>query len=254
MAQPRSRSRSIRRRFVPFLLLAVAGALQAPLAMAEGDRLLVFTKTAGYRHDSIPAAVAAISGLAARYRIAVEHSEDAALFRLDNLLRFKAVAFVNTTGDILDEEQQRAFKAFIGAGGGYLGVHSAADTEYDWPWYGELVGAWFKSHPPGLQTGTVRFARPLGGSWPVTWRVTDEFYNYRNRPSAGVTVISALDESTYEGGEMGAEHPIAWCRKIHGGRAWYTGLGHRPELFGDATFLAHLEKGLLYAASKSEEC
>ena len=150
----------------------------------------------------------------------VEHSEDAALFRLDNLLRFKAVAFVNTTGDILDEEQQRAFEAFIGAGGGYLGVHSAADTEYDWPWYGELVGAWFKSHPPGLHTGTVRFARPLGGSWPVAWRVTDEFYNYRNRPSAEVTVISALDESTYEGAKC-AEHPIAWCRRaslVHGAR------------------------------------
>ena len=153
MAQPRSRSRSIRRRFVPFLLLALAGALQAPFATAEGDRLLVFTKTAGYRHDSIPAAVAAISGLAARYRIAVEHSEDASLFRLDNLLRFKAVAFVNTTGDILDEEQQRAFEAFIGAGGGYLGVHSAADTEYDWPWYGELVGAWFKKSSARLADG-----------------------------------------------------------------------------------------------------
>src|SRR5215211_7173130 len=237
---------------VAFLALALCCSALQPTS-AAGERLLVFTKTADYRHDSIPAAVAALRAIAARHGIEVEHTEDAESFQPDKLTIYKAVAFVNTTGEVLDEAQQRAFEAFVAAGGNFLGAHSAADTEYDWPWYGELVGAWFKSHPPGLQTGTVRFARPLGGSWPVAWRVTDEFYNYRNRPSAEVTVISALDESTYEGGEMGAEHPIAWCRKIHGGRAWYTGLGHRPELFADATFLAHLEKGLLYAASKSEE-
>ena len=132
--------------------IALAGALLAQPA-AAADRLLVFTKTEGYRHDSIPAAVEAIRGLAARHGLAVDHTEDAAMFRGDVLSAFKAVAFVNTTGDVLDGEQRRAFEAFVAAGGGWLGLHSAADTGYDWPWYGKLVGAWFKSHPPGLQTG-----------------------------------------------------------------------------------------------------
>jgi type 1 glutamine amidotransferase len=241
-------------RSLRLVLLALAGVLQAPPVSAGGEAILVFTKTTGYRHESIPAAVAAVRALAARHGIGVEHSEDAGVFRPDRLSAFKAVAFVNTTGTVLEPEQRRALEAFIVGGGGYLGLHSAADTEYDWPWYGRLVGAWFKSHPPGLQTGTVRFLRPLGGSRPVEWRVTDEFYNFRSRPGAGATVVAALDESTYEGGEMGADHPLAWCQRIDGGRSWYTGLGHTAELFADATFLAHLEKGLLYATARSDAC
>ena len=236
------------------LLFALAGALQGQPASAAGDRMLVFTRTAGYRHDSIPAAVAAIRDLAARHGIAVDYTEDAGVFRPDTLARFKAVGFVNTTGNVLDRAQQRAFEAFVDTGGGYLGIHSAADTGYDWPWYGQLLGAQFKSHPPGLQTGVVRFARPLGAPVRTAWRVTDEFYDFASRPSGEATVIARLDESTYEGGQMGAEHPIAWCRKVHGGRSWYTGLGHRPELFADPIFLAHLDKGVRYAMSRSEDC
>lgn len=249
-AAPGSRTR----RFAGLLLSALAGALPTQSAAAEGERLLVFTKTVGYRHDSIPAAVAAIRTLAAGHAVEVEHTEDSATFRPDRLSGFKAVAFVNTTGNVLGPEQQRAFEVFVAGGGGYLGIHSAADTGYDWPWYGELVGAWFKSHPPGLQTGTVRFARPLGGPLPALWRVTDEFYNFRSPPKPEAVVVAALDESTYNGGEMGPDHPIAWCQKRHGGRSWYTGLGHRPELFADAVFLAHLQKGMLYALSRSQDC
>jgi uncharacterized protein len=241
-------------RSIGILLFTLAAALHMQPASASGDLMLVFTKTAGYRHDSIPAALAAIRAIAARHGIEVEHTEDDAAFRPEKLSAFKAVAFINTTGNILDEEQRRAFEAFVAGGGGYLGVHSAADTAYDWPWYGRLVGAWFKSHPDGLQTGTVRFARPLGGSWPVAWQVTDEFYNFHSRPSREATVVATLDESTYSGGEMGADHPLAWCQRIDGGRSWYTGLGHTPELFGDATFLAHLTNGVLYTLARSEAC
>ena len=146
-------------------------------------------------------------------------------------------------------------KLWCEEGGGYLGIHSAADTGYDWPWYGQLLGAQFKGRKyHGLQTGVVRFARPLGAPAPIAWRVTDEFYNFASRRAARPPVIARLDESTYEGGEMGAEHPIAWCQKVHGGRSWYTGLGHRQELFADPVFLAHLDKGVRYAMSRSEDC
>ena len=241
------------RRLIGILLLALTAVLNTHPAAANGDAMLVFTRTAGYRHDSIPAAVAALRAVAAHHGIDVETTEDEAVFRPEKLSTFKAVAFVNTTGDILNGEQRRAFESFIAAGGGYLGIHSAADTAYDWPWYGRLVGAWFRSHPPGLQTGTVHFARPAG-ELPPAWQVTDEFYNFRSRPAGDVTIVASLDESTYEGGEMGGDHPIAWCRKLDQGRSWYTGLGHTTELFGNAVFLAHLTRGVLYAMSRSEAC
>jgi uncharacterized protein len=232
------------------LCLAIAGS-PAPLE-AQAERVLVFTKTAGFRHESIPAAVAALRGLAERHGLAVDHTEDAAAFGEGNLTRYRAVVFANTTGDVLDDAEQRAFEGYIAAGGGYLGIHAAADTEYGWPWYGALVGAYFQSHPPGLQTGAVSFMRPVAGRG--RWRVTDEFYNFRTNPRPRVTVIATLDERTYRGGEMGADHPIAWCQTVAGGRSWYTGLGHRPELYADPTFIGHLERGLLFAADRSDGC
>ena len=223
-------------------------------AQADTDRVLVFTKTTGYRHESIPAAVEALGAIARRHGLRVDHIEDGDVFRAERLSGYRTVAFLNTTGDVLDPTQQHAFERFIQAGGGFLGVHSAADTEYDWSWYGELVGAYFKSHPPGFQTGTVRFATPPADSAATEWRVTDEFYNFRANPRGKVTVVATLHEREDSGGEMGDDHPVAWCRAFDGGRSWYTGLGHRPELYSDAMFIKHLEQGLLYATSRSDRC
>ncbi len=236
--------------FLGALFLAIAGSSAVPEAHTE--RVLVFTKTAGFRHESIPAAVAALRGLAERHDLAVDHTEDAAAFSDGNLRRYRAVVFANTTGDVLGAAEQRAFEGYIAAGGGYLGIHAAADTEYGWPWYGALVGAYFQSHPPGLQTGTVAFVSPEGGG--RRWRVTDEFYTFRRNPRPRVEVIATLDERSYGGGGMGADHPIAWCQTIAGGRSWYTGLGHRRELYADPTFIGHLERGLLFAAGYAGRC
>jgi type 1 glutamine amidotransferase len=230
------------------LLTAVA---DAPAA-APAERVLVFTRTAGFRHDSIPAAVAALRALSERHGLALDHTEDAAAFNSTKLGRYRVVAFANTTGDILDEHQQRAFEGYVAGGGGYLGLHSAADTEHEWQWYGTLVGAYFQRHPPGFQTGTVSFELPVGGK--REWRVTDEFYDFRDNPRARVRVIATLDERTYGGGGMGDDHPIAWCQTFTGGRSWYTGIGHRLELYTDPTFLEHLEHGLLFAAGLSDGC
>ncbi len=232
------------------LCLATAGS-PAP-AGAQAERVLVFTKTAAFRHASIPAAIAALRGLAERHGLAVDPTEDAAAFSAGNLRRYRAVVFANTTGDVLDAAGQHALEGYIAGGGGYLGIHAAAATEYGWPWYGALVGAYFQSHPPGLQTGTVSFAHPVAGR--RRWRVTDEFYNFRSNPRPRVTVIATLDERTYRGGAMGADHPIAWCQSFAGGRSWYTGLGHFPELYADPTFVGHLERGLLFAVARSDRC
>ncbi|MET0717843.1 MAG: ThuA domain-containing protein [Pseudoxanthomonas sp.] len=241
---------------IPTLLLALLCSLtfcmDAAATMPQ-PRVLVFTKTTGWRHDSIPTAVAALQRLAAQEGLAVDHSEDAADFNETNLQRYRAVIFASTTGDVLDAAQQAAMENYVRAGGGYMGVHAAADTEYDWPWYGRLVGAWFLSHPPGLQATRVVFE---GGSMPADtrWTVTDEIYNYRSNPREAVSVTATVQESDYEGGTMGADHPIAWCHAFDGGRAWYTGLGHDIKLYADPQFEAQLLRGIRYAAGFSDRC
>ena len=227
---------------------------RSPEPTAAPMRILVFTRTTGWRHDSIPVAIDTLRELGAEAGLQVEHSEDPARFDAGPLARYRAVVFANTTLDVLDASQQQAFERFVGAGGGYIGIHSAADTEYDWPWYGELVGAWFDSHPPGLQASPVRFeaGHALPGS--AGWQVRDELYNYRRNPRAQVDVIASVDESAYAGGKMGADHPIAWCHARLGGRAWYTGLGHDIPLYADPRFRAHLLRGLRSATHQSDDC
>ncbi len=229
---------------------------QKPLPQEHENRpvrMLVFTRTEGFRHDSIPAAVAALRELGDGLGWQVEHGEDAAAFSPGNLVRYRVVAFANTTGDVLDEGQQAALRAFVERGGGFVGLHSAADTEYGWPWYGELVGAWFDSHPPGLQTTAVVFegAHPLRDA---PWLTTDELYNYRSNPRERVRVIATVDERGYTGGKMGRDHPIAWCHRMHQGRSWYTGLGHSQAMYTDATFRTHVLRGLRFAAGLSGDC
>ena len=235
------------------ILLLLALCVQASASMAPRARVLVFTKTAGWRHDSIPTAVAALQRLGAQEGMQVDHSEDADDFNANNLARYQAVVFASTTLDVLDEQQQAAMQGFVRAGGGFMGIHAAADTEYDWPWYGELVGAWFQSHPQGLQTSRVVFEGEDAGA-PKDWTVTDELYNYRSNPRGRVQVLATVQEADYAGGTMGADHPISWCHAFDGGRAWYTGLGHEIKLYGDPVFLAQLRRGLRYASGLAPKC
>lgn len=226
-------------------------ALHYPPPAAAGDppRVLIFSKTAGFRHDSIPTAVQTLQRLASEQGLQAEYSEDATRFSDANLTRYRAVVFASTTGDVLDEAQQAAMQRFIRKGGGYMGVHAAADTEYDWPWYGQLVGAWFHSHPAGLQSSLVRPERD-GRATGTAWPVRDELYNYRDNPRPRVQVLATLDEGRYAGGTMGADHPITWRHAFDGGRSWYTGLGHDAALYADPDFLEQLRQGLRYASGE----
>ncbi len=217
----------------------------------KATMILVFSKTAGYRHASIKDGIEAIRKLANEHTIHVDFTEDASAFSDENLARYKAVVFLSTSGNnILDADQKAAFERYIHAGGGYAGIHSATDTEYDWAWYGRLVGAFFKNHPH-IARATINVEDPQHSSTsmlPKKWEWTDEWYNFRTNPSNSVHVLLTVDESSYQGGEMGKDHPIAWYHEFEGGRAWYTALGHTSEGFSDSLFLAHLWGGISYAA------
>ena len=218
-------------------------------------RLLVFSKTAAFRHASIPDAIAALRRLAQNQGVAIDFTEDSAVFTDANLARYNAVVFLLTTGHILDADQQAAFERYIAHGGGYAGVHSASDTEYNWPWYGQLVGAYFdrvhghsKIVPAAIHV--VDHTHLSTGMLPAIWMRTDEWYNFATNPGNTVHVLLTVDERTYQGGVMGANHPIAWYHTFDGGRSWYTAMGHTSESYSEPLFLAHLWGGILYAAGE----
>ncbi|MEU6094989.1 ThuA domain-containing protein [Streptomyces sp. NPDC047079] len=232
------------------------GCMAGPAAAhpAEGKRVLVFSKTAGFRHDSIPEGIAAVRDLGAGGGFAVDATEDPGAFTAKNLRRYDAVVFLSTTGDVLDNAQQRAFEDYIRHGGGYVGVHAAADTEYDWAFYGGLAGAYFQSHP-AIQPATVDVedhAHPATSDLGRTWERTDEWYNYRSNPRERAHVLASLDESSYTGGTMNGDHPIAWCQDYQGGRAFYTGGGHTKESYAEPAFRQHLLGGIRWAIGDAQ--
>ena len=240
------------------LVLAVAAALllgggSGPAATAPPElRILLFTKTAGFRHDSIPTAVQALRDLGARNDIAVDASEDAAVFTDQRLHGYDVVVFLLTTGDVLDDRQQAAFQRYIRSGGGFAGVHSASDTEHDWQWYGGLVGAYFRAHPQ-IQQATVVVSDPRDASTrglPRLWQRTDEWYGFATSPRGSVRVLATLDEASYAPGDsaMGGDHPIAWSHLYEGSRAWYTAGGHTRESYAETLFRSHVLGGIVWAA------
>ncbi|MGG7464319.1 ThuA domain-containing protein [Plantibacter sp. YIM 135347] len=217
----------------------------------------MFSKTAGFRHGAIPAGIAAVEKLGLENDFSVDTTEDGSSFTEENLAQYDVVVWMSTTGDVLNEEQQAAFEKYIENGGGYAGVHAASDTEYDWPWYGELVGAYFSGHPQE-QNATIKVedhAHPASEFLNDTWDRYDEWYNFKTNPRNDVHVLMSLDEKSYTGGTMGIDHPTSWCQNYDGGRSWYTGGGHTDASYTDPTFLKHLLGGITTAAgAENADC
>ena len=238
-------------------LALVLTLLSAPEAIAQAaqPRILVFSRTAGYRHASIEPGIAAVRKLGAENGFVVDATENAAMFNSGNLPRYRAVVFLSTTGDVLDASQQDALERYIRAGGGWLGIHAATDTEYDWPWYGRLAGAYFTSHPnnPNVRRGVFRVRDTTHLSTqglPARWEREDEFYNFKSIDPS-LRVLIDIDETSYEGGTNGANHPMSWYHEYEGGRAWYTNMGHTADTFSEPLFLKHLLGGLRWAMAHS---
>ncbi len=223
------------------------------VAQSPKKNVLVFSKTEAFRHASIGAGITALTKMSKDKGFGVKFTEDAALFNQKELSKYNAVVFLNTTGNVLNDEQQSAFERYIQAGGGYLGIHSATDCEYDWPWYGQLVGAYFLDHPStpsNIQKG--KYTVVAKNHWgtqgmPDQFERTDEFYSFRNM-SPKINVLLTIDEKSYQGGKIPNYHPMSWYQEFDGGRSFYTAMGHTDETFSEPLFLNHLWAGLNYVA------
>lgn len=247
-----------------------------PTVIEGPFKMLVFSHTAGFRHPSIEFGKPMLQSLADANDFTIDLTEDPTLFNDENLAQYAAVFFLNTTLDVLNSEQEIAFEEFVRNGGAFVGVHSAADTEHGWPFYGELVGAYFLAHPVLNQPGTLIIedsAHPsvshVGPNWVI--QPTEEFYSFKSNPRDDVRVISRIDETSYrqvpntscdpssnttfpEGGFSGVmgDHPMTWCHDKFAGRAWYTALGHEITLYQTPAFQQHVLKGILTATRRIE--
>jgi len=217
-------------------------------AQQKQSLVLLFSKTNGYRHQSIPAGIAAIKKLGEANKFTVETTEDSLAFTDANLSKYAAVIFLSPTMNVLGEAEQKAFENYIHKGGGFVGIHAATDCEYDWPWYVKMVGASFLSHPQQQVAKIIVKDKnnPSTKHLPAVWERKDEWYNFKNM-NPDVHVLLAIDESSYTGGKNGDNHPMAWYHEYDGGRAFYTELGHTDESFSDPLYLQHLLGGIKYA-------
>lgn len=241
--------------FICTLLLFTSQVLSA-----QQFKVFLFTKTAGWHHESIHEGVAAIRKLAERNNFQVDWQENADFVTEKNLEKYQVIIFLNTTADILNEEQQKAVEKFIQSGKGFVGIHSASDTEYGWPWYTKMVGMMFKIHPE-QQTAYLRVLDhnfPGMERFPKKLLWTDEWYEFSAAKSTDLKFLVTVDEKTYNpnakwgdnvGKGMGDFHPISWYHPYDGGRAFYTALGHIPATFSDQTFLDHIYGGIYWAAT-----
>ncbi|WP_188149579.1 ThuA domain-containing protein [Teredinibacter waterburyi] len=255
--------RALRQVFAPaapsvFFTLAIG--LTSINAFAEQFNVLLFTKTDGFHHTSINQAVTAMEQLSDKHHFKVDWHEDASQINDENLKQYDVIMFLLTTGNILNDEQQAAMERFIQSGKGFVGVHSASDTEYDWDWYTKMVGRTFHIHPV-IQTAELSvISRKFPGleRMPNKLLWTDEWYEFGAERSDDLNYILSIDESTYDpkadwgrvaGDGMGKFHPVAWYHNYDGGRAFYSALGHMGSTYSDTLFLEHVYGGIYWAAT-----
>lgn len=236
--------------FAIVCVMIVIAPLQLIAKKSHFVKVLVFYKTAGFYHTSIPTGIKALQQLGFDNGFAVDTTTDSRCFTKRSLKRYSAIVFLSTTGNVLNEAQKKAFKNFIQSGHGFVGIHSAASTEKEWPWYNQLVGAYLSDHPE-VQHATIHVidkSHPATSFLPTQWQRVDEWYNFRNI-SKDLKVLALIDENTYTGGKNGTGHPFAWYHDFEGGKAFYTAGGHLDACFAEPLFLKHLLGGINYASS-----
>lgn len=224
---------------------------EPPPPQIKNPKILVFSKTKGYRHRSISTGRKALKKIADKHSWEIEFTEDASEFSMEKLANKHLIIFLCTTGDILNSRQQRAMEEFIRSGKGFVGIHSAVDTEYGWSWYGDLIAqGYFESHP-SVQDAEISFENTSHMAQPkitTPFIIKDEFYDLRKNPRPhGATILQSVSEDTYKGGKMGDDHPVSWARTFDGGRSFVTTLGHTDSAYSNVQFLEIVEAGMFYS-------
>ncbi|MBK8921723.1 MAG: ThuA domain-containing protein [Saprospirales bacterium] len=232
-----------------FLFACISAACFLPgCASDDGSpRILIFNKTEFYFHESTDAGTEALQQLCRYNNIRTDVTDDAEVFTEEKLRQYNAVIFLNTAGDVLNYKQEAAFERYIGAGGGFVGIHTAIDTEHNWKWYGKLIGGRFESAADVQQATLNVFDSSHNATKHLntTWAHADEWFNLKDvDPSA--RVLLTLDERSCQGGTMGAFHPVSWYREYEGARVFFTALGHTKAAYSGQDFLKHLLGGLQY--------
>jgi PKD repeat protein/type 1 glutamine amidotransferase len=247
-------SRTLRRACLTMLLVLALPAAAHAADSGREYKVLVFTKAAGEQHASTAAGVKAVKDLGKEHRFIVNATADPAEFRADRLEQFRAVVFLNTSGDVLDEAQQAAFEDYYRDGGGFVGVHSAIETEPSWAFLTELLGT-RATRASAVTQATIKVADRVhvaSKSLPEYWQRTDEWYDFASNVRGRSHVLATVDETTYPGGGNGFDHPIAWCKDHQGGRSFYTAGGHTAAAYGEPAFLRHLAGGIEWAAGMAD--
>ncbi len=209
--------------------------------------VLVITETKGWIHDSIESGLKLIQNIGNKNNFNVYHSDNSSVITYKNLKEIKTIIFLNTTEEILTDVEQKVMESFIKSGKGFVGVHAAADTEYNWQWYGKLVGAYYRNHPEVMNGKILTINHKITNHLDSEWEIEDEWYNF-DYVNYDINILLNLDEDSYIGGEHPDYHPITWYHEYDGGRSFYTGLGHTKEVYEDERFIKLLEKGILYAS------
>ena len=209
--------------------------------------VLVITETKGWVHDSIESGLKLIQNIGNKNNFNVYHSDNSSVITYKNLKEIKTIIFLNTTEEILTDVEQKVMESFIRSGKGFVGVHAAADTEYNWQWYGKLVGAYYRNHPEVMNGKILTINHKITNHLDSEWEIEDEWYNF-DYVNYDINILLHLDEDSYIGGEHPDYHPITWYHEYDGGRSFYTGLGHTKEVYDDERFIKLLEKGILYAS------
>ena len=209
--------------------------------------VLVITETKGWVHDSIESGLKLIQNIGNKNNFNVYHSDNSSVITYKNLKEIKTIIFLNTTEEILTDVEQKVMESFIKSGKGFVGVHAAADTEYNWQWYGKLVGAYYRNHPEVMNGKILTINHKITNHLDSEWEIEDEWYNF-DYVNYDINILLHLDEDSYIGGEHPDYHPITWYHEYDGGRSFYTGLGHTKEVYEDERFINLLEKGILYAS------
>ncbi len=249
----------MRKLILSFLFIALA---IPTLAIAQPQfRVLVFTETGGWHHQSISEGVNAIKQLGQRHQFQVDWQGNSGVFsNSQRLMGYDVIIFLSTTRNVLDEQEQENMEAFIQAGKGYVGIHAASDTEYEWEWYTQLVGRMFKTHPANQTTRVTVLDPDFPGMerMPESFLWTDEWYEFGEEKVEGLNYLLTIDESYYDlkapwsdtaSEGMGDFHPVAWYHEFDGGRSFYTALGHMEDTFSDKMFLEHIYGGIYWAAT-----